>query len=94
MGKFDIREHKKHYYIEMEGHTICPKCYAIKYMDEELARRDQEWREKINNLKDDGCEFMEADARDICQHCGKWRDEHFKQPGFNQALSTLLEDKQ
>ncbi len=28
-----LKKHKKHYFVKMEGHRVCPKCFAIKCME-------------------------------------------------------------
>ena len=30
----DLKKHKKHYFVSMEGHKYCVKCYAIKMIEQ------------------------------------------------------------
>jgi hypothetical protein len=34
-----LQEHKRHYFVGMEGHKVCPKCYAIKLI--KIFKREQ-----------------------------------------------------
>jgi len=38
----EIKKHKVHYYLEVEGHKECIKCYAIKIAERALSSQLQE----------------------------------------------------
>lgn len=42
-----LAKHKKHYWLDVEGHRVCVKCYALKIVDK--AIKEAKGKLNVNN---------------------------------------------
>ena len=49
--KEKLEKHKKHYYINVEGHRYCIKCYALKLISSQRKELIEEIRGNIGMLR-------------------------------------------